>query len=87
MFVTVDPFHLFPSVFPLEMVTETAPSLCENSDIDICSDRNLLDLEYASGVVQLNKDPSKLQVFLNRPNDNTGMVGMRFAPPKYRTLL
>lgn len=49
-----------------------ALSLCENSGADIYSNRNLFDSEYANDVVLLSKDPSKLQVFLDRPNDSIG---------------
>lgn len=45
------------------MVIEEALSSCENSGIDIPSDSNLSDLEYANDIVLSSKDPSKLQFF------------------------
>lgn len=61
--------RLFNSV--IEMI-ETALSLVENSGIDICSDKNLPDVEYAIGAVLL----SKLRVF---PDLLNGSVGVWFA--------
>lgn len=55
---------------------------CENSGIDICQDRNLSDSEYANAVMLLSKDPSKLQIHLNRLNDSVGMFEMHFPSTK-----
>lgn len=56
----------FPSLFifnlVIEMIVEIALSLCEDGDIDICSDKNLSDLQNKDDVVLLNEDPSKLKV-------------------------
>lgn len=42
---------------------------CEESDVDICSDRNLFGLEYADDVVLLSENSSKIQVLLDRLSD------------------
>lgn len=44
--------------------------LCKNKVSDIFSERMRLDLEYPDGVVLLNEDPRKLQLFLDHPNDS-----------------
>lgn len=48
------------SNFVIEMITKIGLSLCENSGIDIRSDRNLSDFEYAEDVLLLSEDPIKL---------------------------
>lgn len=60
-------------------------SSCKNNDIDICSDRNLSDLEYAEDAVLFSEDPNELQVLLDCLNDS--MCGMRFALWKCGMLL
>lgn len=38
--------------------------------IDICSDRDLFELEYADNVVTPNEDPTKLYALLGHLNDS-----------------
>lgn len=42
---------------------EGSLSSCENSDMDICSDRELSNLEYAVDLVRFNEDPINLGTF------------------------
>lgn len=57
---------------------ETGLPSCENSEIDICSDRKLSDPEYANGVMLLSKGPGELEVFRGYLNNRVGMFGIRF---------
>lgn len=52
-------------------------SPCKNSSIDIRSDRELSDLEYAEDIVLLSKDASKMPIFLDRLNDSAGIFDMQ----------
>lgn len=48
-------------------------SSCEYSDIDICSEKKLFDLEYVNDVVIGNEDPNKWCVFLGRLDSSVRM--------------
>lgn len=61
------------------MVTEIIVSSRESSGIVIYSYDSVSDLGYASDIVLLSEDRSKLQVFLDRMNDNVGIFRMWFA--------
>lgn len=54
--------------------------MCVNSDIDICLNRKMCDLEYAADVVLLSKNSSKMQVFFGNLNDSVGMFRISIAP-------
>lgn len=54
---------------------------------DICSHKNLSDLEYSDDVALVSEDPTNLQVSLDRVNDSVGMYRMRFAPSKCKMRL
>lgn len=71
------------SSFSFPLVIEIALSPRENTGIDIFSDSNLSGLEH----VVMSEDPSELQVFPDRLNDNVGMFGMHFVPMTYKILL
>lgn len=75
---------LFSCKFIIQKAMQITVFLCENSGADIFSESNLSDLEYAVGVVLLNEDLSKLQVFLDLQNGSIVMFGMHFLPSKYR---
>lgn len=77
MFVRVVLVHLF-ILTVTEVVTETAPSSCDNGAIDISSGRYLFDLEYAHDVVLPSGDLRKFQVYLDRLNDSIVVFGIRF---------
>lgn len=49
-------------------------STCGNCGIDIPSDDKLSELEYADDVALLSKDPSRLQICLDRLNDKVHML-------------
>lgn len=49
MAVSLSLFNFF-----IEMLFGIALSLCENSGIDMCSDKNVYDLEYADAVIPLS---------------------------------
>lgn len=68
----------FPINFVAETIMEIALSLSENRDIDIRSNRNLCEFEFADDVSLVSEDPSKLQDFLYIPNDNTALFGTYF---------
>lgn len=59
----------------------------ENSGINICSDRNLSELEYAGDVVPFIDDIIGLQVLLDGRNNNVAMFGMRYASLTCKILL
>lgn len=69
------------------MTIEIALSLFENSRLNIYSDRNLFDSEYADDVVLLSAHLHKLQFFRHRLNDSAAMNGMRFSTLKCTMLL
>lgn len=51
----------------------------QNNYIDICSDKDLHDLEHAGNAASLSEDPWRVQVFL----DKVGSFGMSFAALKW----
>lgn len=85
MLVTVAPLNTFLN-FIIGKTMKIIISPRRNDGIDICSDGNLADSEYADGVALLGEDPNELQVFLNRLNDGVGMFGMRLARSKNKVL-
>lgn len=50
VFVTAAPIHSFSS-FGIEITTKIALSICENSGIDMCSDKKVPDLGYVDDVL------------------------------------
>lgn len=78
MFASYLPFP-FLFEFPTEVIKEIFLSYCGNSTIHIRSNRKLSDLEYVDGIVLLNEDPNKPQIFVNRLNDKLVIFGMQFT--------
>lgn len=70
MFVRVAANLLFPLNFTNEMGVETAPFSYGEIGIDICSDMELSNLEYADDVLLLSDDPSRLHIFIDPLNDS-----------------
>lgn len=68
------------------MALTIAPSSCDSTNIDNCSDRKLSDLEYVYNVLLLSKDSSKLQVFLDCHNIYVDTLCIEVAPPKGKML-
>ncbi|VDP91503.1 unnamed protein product [Echinostoma caproni] len=60
--------------------------LIMDSGIDLLPDSRLADLEYAD-IVQLNKDPGKLQAFLDSFSASVAMFAMRFTLSKCKMSL
>lgn len=67
----------------IAVAMEIAPSPCENSRRDICSDRNL----SGENAVLLNEYSSKLQVFLNRLDDSVSIFGDSFCAFKEQNVV
>lgn len=70
-FIRVALYHIF-FLTAIEMIMEIPQTSFENSDIDIYSDRNQSDLEYADVIVLLSENP----IFLNRLH---GSIGVWYA--------
>lgn len=66
VFVGVSHFPLF--IFIIGLVMKTGLFSCENSGIDICSDRKLPGLGYVDDAALLSETPGKLKLFLCCPN-------------------
>lgn len=64
---------------------EVPLTLCENSGIDICPDRNPSGLEYADETVLLSQ--KQKAVSLPQLDDSARMIGMLFDSSKLRMLL
>lgn len=57
--------------------------LCQNGEIDICSDRGRSDLEFADHFVLLGENPRKLDCL----NQIVSTFEFCFTPPDYKMLL
>lgn len=86
MFLRVIPLT-FSLIFFIETVMGIALSSNKNIGVDICTDMNLCDSEYASNVLRLRKDSSNFQVFLDRLNDSAVTFKAHFAPSRRKKLL
>lgn len=60
---------------------------CDHSGIDICSDRNLFDLENADDATLLHEDPINSGIFSDRLSSSLLKLGLGFVPSKSKTLL
>lgn len=60
---------------------------CEKNVNDICSDRDVSDLEYANVVLLMNEEPSKSESIFDCLNNSADMLGMCFASLKCKVQL
>lgn len=72
---------LFISGFFTEVVIEIALSSRKNNGND---ETETSDLEFSDDVIQLNQDPSELQVFLDRLNDSVSNFRVLFTTSKFK---
>lgn len=52
---------------------------CDDSDMDICKERNSPDLEDVNDIVLLGEEPGSLKLFLDHPNFSVYMFRMFFS--------
>lgn len=72
--------------FVLKIVMVTTLSLCENSNVDACSNSQLSDFEYTEDIVLLNKDPGKFDAFIYRVDDSAAELVIFLATTKCKIL-
>lgn len=72
-------FFDLKAAFDLVGRTAILPCLSLEGGINICSGKNLSDLEYPNDVMLRSEDSSKLRIFLHRLNDSVGTLRMRFT--------
>ena len=71
----------------MDSLLESAFSLSPHSGVELLPGGMVSDLEYADDVVLLSEDPGRLQDLLCSLDKSAAMFGMRFAPPKCKTML
>lgn len=73
----MSPRDLVSVDFLIEIFTKISPSSCENSGSDVCWDMQLFDFHNKENVGLLDKDQSKLDVFLGSLKDSPGIFAVK----------
>lgn len=66
---------------------ENTPILLRRRWTGVPSGKKTSDSENADGVMPLNEDPRKLQLFIDHPGDSMGIFGIGFRSSKFKLLL